>query len=235
MRQLKSNYVAIVPNDPFSKIGDMEISDTFNPHVHYKLTGTVVAICDTLTYLGYEKLRTPLDNEFDLARHREITEYSMEWDTDLEVKVGDIVYFRLVNLLESQTDAKYYDSTVIINGQVAILMPYDDLIAKVNNDLLEPLNGYILVEPIIHNNNIGYFEVPSKRSVTEGIVKFIGKPNKHYLFYPELCDLLDVKVGDKVAYPKTAPVRIETEAYKQYGEFTALDRLQRRNLFGILN
>ena len=233
MRRIKNNFAAVVPDNPFGKIGSFEIADLFTPHIHYRVTGKVIAICDELTYNGYRKLKTPIDNEFDLARHRELVEDSMEWHTDLEVQTGDTVYFRLLHLLES-SDPKFYDSTVIIDGQAALLIPYGDLIAKVKGNELYPLNGFILVEPIIENNNIGMFEIPSKRSVTEGVVRFVGKPNKHYLLYPEMSDMLDVKVGDRVAYPKTAPVRIEPEAYKQFGVNTALDRIQRRQLLGIL-
>ena len=230
---LKPNYVAILPDTSFQSIGDIEVVDVFNPHLNYRVTGKVVACCDKLQYNGYEKLTVPTDNEYDLAYHRELVSHSTEWHTDLEVEIGDTVYFRLVNLLEP-SDPKYSDQTIIIDGEVSILMPYIDLIAKVEGDRLHPLNGYILVEPIIHDNNIGIFEVPEKRSVTEGVVKFVGKPNAHYILYPEASDMLNVQVGNKVAYPKTSPVRIETESYKQFGKFTALDRLQRRHLLGIL-
>lgn len=231
-QRLKPNYIAILPDKPIESVLNFEIGDMFNPHLHKKVTGTVVAMCDKLCYWGYKKLKLPTDNEYDLAQHREISEHTLEWDTDLDVQIGDKVYFRLVNILEPN-DPKYYDFTTIVNGETAILMQYSELIAKIECENLVPLNGYVLVEPIINNNNIGTFEVPSSRSITEGVVKFVGKPNRHYLFYPELSDDLDLKVGDRIAYPKTAPVRLETEGYRQFGEFTALDRIQRRNIYEI--
>lgn len=233
MKKLKQNYVAIIPDQEFGDIGVFDNHDRFNPHLNYRLTGKVVATCDSLNYGGYEKMSIPLDNEHDLFLHRQIVEYSMEWDTDLDVKIGDTVYFRLVNLLDP-SDPQNADSVIMIDGQRSVLMNYGDLIAKVEGEKLHPLNGYILIEPLIISQNIGIFELPNKRANTEGVVKFIGKPNKHYLLHNDVCDMLDVKVGDHIVYPKTAAVRIETESYRQYGDFTALDRLQRRHILGVL-
>lgn len=217
-------------------LGDMQQSDTFKvfdtetPEYRQHLIGEVVSITDRLVYHGYDTQYMTHGGSVQRDRRVSLVEKSLQWNTRIEVKVGDRVYFRFVHLLNSRDDK---DAWIEIDGEKYLMLRYDELLARIDGNELYPLNGYVLVEPSIKEPPA--YLTTKKRTNTEGVIVAIGKRNKHYIERPNIVSLTDLKVGDRVYYSKYAAIRLETEGLRQFGNQTALDRIQGRDIKAILN
>ncbi len=138
----------------------------------------------------------------DLHYHR--SRLDTPWDTDVEVQIGDTVWF------------DYFGSvncTVLMAGErMFYMISYYDLYVAKRGDTIIPLNGYCLCEPLEVDN-------PSKFAINIGDdhrkdrtrVKYLGKPNKSYLkndrdYGTYNNDKIDVKSGDIVILRKDCPL-----------------------------
>lgn len=145
----------------------------------------------------------------------EKSDYSMDWETEIEIKEGDEVWF---NYLDSLNADEVNDMKLI---------PYQS-IYFIKRDEIIPVNGYCL------------FEIPEpeepwmKKDHSYGIVWAVGKPNKKYQ-YKEWRDGIDLKKGDKVRFSshvENYPVYIER--VKELAELPMLIRAQRKDILAVL-
>jgi len=143
---------------------------------------------------------------------------SMPWDCDMELRVGDRVWF---SVLESRNAV-----SVICEGKAYKLIPYRDCyvtkrrnlktnITRYYSDAYDKicLNGFILLEPI-YVKNTSPFAIDSETiDMTRGIVRYAGKPNREYIF-EQYCDFPVLENGDEVLLaPKTALTYLERKSY----------------------
>ena len=140
----------------------------------------------------------------------------MPWDCDLDLCVGDLVFF---NVMESFNSVE-----VTCEDKNYRLLPYQDIycakrkrwLSKFDNkwttDVIM-LNGYVLLEQIFT-----FIEHPlavenKKEDKTRGIVRYIGKPNREYV-RPEYVDFKELEVGDEVMFNPGSPVfPLERKSY----------------------
>jgi len=146
---------------------------------------------------------------------------SMDWQTEMELKVGDTVWF---SILESKNSPE-----IICEKALYKSIPYQDCyVAKrivmrgtqLNGSTLRQetvecykvisLNGYVLCEPCFKPRISALDELSEKEiDKSRGIVKFAGTPPKRYL-REEYCHIEDLQVGDEVLFdPKTALFYLE--------------------------
>jgi len=147
---------------------------------------------------------------------------SMDWETDMELEVGDMVWY---SVLEAKNSVQ-----LICEGVLYKSVPYQDCYVAKRNDYREingspqlyykiiPLNGFVLLRPLAMPQ-ISPLDAISDTQIdmTRGKVAFVGKPVKTYknASYNHIDDLL---VGDEVLLDKNAPL-FYLERSKQLATF----------------
>lgn len=114
--------------------------------------GTVVKTCK-------EIIPTRNESEFTL------------WQTDVQIKRGDVVYLNHFDMLNS-----YYIS---FEGRLMKIIPYASIICAMRNQRVIMCNGYALLEDYTETFTYGDVEIKKKLD-DQGIIRYIGKPNKMY-------------------------------------------------------
>jgi len=136
---------------------------------------------------------------------------SMQWDVDMELQKGDIVFF---NGMESSNAVE-----IICEGTIYKLIPYQDIycakrLGKIWRGIggataeyeVIMLNGYVLLEQVYLENK-SELAVSKQGEVdkTRGIVRYVGRPPKEYQ-RKEYCDIKDLEIGDMVLLAPNAPL-----------------------------
>ena len=170
---------------------------------------------------------------------------TMDWDTDMELQTGDLVWF---DIMESKNS-----SEIICDGEIYKSIPYQhcyvarrdvalerNMNAPLHYDIIAdviPLNGYVLCQPIVQEKLSDYdFLSEQKVDKTKAIIKFIGEPPKAYI-RDEYSHIEDLQVGDEVLLDKDIPM-IYLERRKELATFDG-DNLYwvvpRRRIAMVLN
>lgn len=236
------NYVLVKPDKDHTKDykTGMYISDHYDPARHWSVSGTVIQIPQRLVYLGDELQALKSLGKLTGAylhyaqQHRMM---SMDFDTEIEVQVGDKVYFNYSNHIAGSEEKKEFNSPT---GEKLILMPYDSLYVAVRGDECIPLNGYIYVKPLRYSiedlQNMrktahGWKKPPKKGDIRKGwgVVEMVGSPNKGYLDYPDAIDSTDIRAGQTVLFRKTLSFDMEWSYHKTLFQDT-IYRMQRKDI-----
>jgi hypothetical protein len=168
------------------------------------------------------------------------TSYSPSWNTTIEIRVGDLVWFNpliATNCTEIGVNHKTYK-----------LIPYDDLFvakrhievkdATINQDVerflnqygmsvcppkfidqVICLNGYCIVERV-HQKSLGSLDVLSQDRIdeTRGIIRYCGSCNIEYE-NKKWTDFVELKEGDEVLFmPNHRPIPLERKSYNAHFE-----------------
>lgn len=136
---------------------------------------------------------------------------SMPWDTDMELQVGDTVFF---NAIESRNSVE-----IICEGKTYKLLPYQDLycakrLGKIWRGVggataeyeVIMLNGYVLLERV-YLENVSPLAVSKDAGIdkTRGIIRYVGSSPKEYQ-RKEYSDIKDLDVGDMVLFAPNSPL-----------------------------
>ena len=156
-------------------LGDVEsITDEhrrYEPAEHAVRMGRVVAVPDVFQYT-----KTP--------------NIGSDWDTEIEIEVGDLVWF-------SHTDA-YNAQLVRCSGEWYYMMRYTNLILAKRGNSIIMLNGYLLADPVYryikHPLLIGVID--KELDYSTAIVTHAGKPVRYKSSFYTSNE--DIDVGDKV-------------------------------------
>lgn len=192
------NYVLIRPEEDNSEWNGMLLGDS---QLNNNVFGEILAVPRNLRF---EKRRgSRSEREKELFQRKNAA--SVEYGTEIEVKKGDIVVFY-----------QHSGRERVLGG--LLLMPYDQLVCKVGENLV-PLNGNVLVE-VEETVMDG-----QKGAVTngEGVVYAVGKRNSGYMF-SDRRDLFDPKVGDGVYFKPSAGYPLEVEAHRRLPRLVSLFR-----------
>lgn len=131
---------------------------------------------------------------------------SMAWETEIEAKVGDDVWFYAM--------AAHSGEKLLFQGKKYVIMSYEDLYVAKRGDKVVCLNGNVLLKPIIrHEKALSY----SREYIDPdyAIVAHIGSINKEYeTEYREDDDRL--KEGMKVCISGIIPRRLEMPPYLDF-------------------
>ena len=154
---------------------------------------------------------------------------SMPWDCDMELQVGDMVWY---SVLESRNAV-----TVVCEGRGYKLIPIQDCYVAKKEDEVICLNGYVLLEPVYHKND-SPLAVSQKGEVdkTRGIVRYVGNPNREYLV-PYYADFQNLEIGDEVLLAQgTSPWLLERKSYlAQFDKENLYWVVQRRRISLVLS
>jgi len=179
---------------------------------HANRIGLVVSTPDILTY----KSKT--------------NKYAMDWDTDMELKVGDVVWYSYFDDLNCQ----WY----ICEGEEYKLIPYGNCyVAKreYRGDVdTICLNGYILCEDV-YAKPVSDLQVKTKIDNRLGKVAYVGNRNKEYKIY-KYNDCADVNVGDIIIKrDKRVRILLEDEYYASFDDKKIFWVIQRKDIMGIMS
>lgn len=241
--RIKENYVLVMPDRSYNEDAEngMEISDAFNPAYHWSVHGTVLAIPDNLSFNKYRikdlkkgAIRV-YDHKLDLVRR--LYHKSTEYDTKMEVKVGDRVVFNYMSQLTALEEGALVD---VGREMKACLMRYDALyMAKRGNEDIM-LNGFILVEPVnlsedeLSQKGVG-LKIALRDNTKEGygIVRRMGTPNRSYLS-GKYSDGINLHIGQLVGFDKSNQVSMEWSYHKKENEGNkAWYKMQRKDVFAL--
>ena len=136
---------------------------------------------------------------------------SMPWDCNMELQVGDTVFF---NAIESRNSVE-----IVCEGKTYKLLPYQDLYcakrlgkiwrgiggATAETEVIM-LNGYVLLERV-YLENVSPLAVSKDAGLdkTRGIIRYVGSSPKEYQ-RKEYSDIKDLEVGDMVLFAPNSPL-----------------------------
>lgn len=227
---ISDNYVLVKPDSHFTEYLGLEIADGFDPAKHFSVQGTVLEVPNRLVYGGkFLKRFKTTQNTLPLplqALFQKMYLDSLEWETDMEIAVGDRVHFRYnVHLLCK-------DEHLVVGDDY--LIRYDFLYMANQSKML---NGWILVEPIEWTeeelcDDYGIKKVvKNKEKIGIGVVKCLGSPNKDYLNY-NVKEVDAISVGDIVYFRHSNAIPLEYNYHKTF-EFGNCYRMQRKDILFV--
>ena len=173
-----------------------------------------------------------------------------EWETTMELSVGDTVVVNQLPLQLAQNDKQFilcegvryfwikysdiYCKSDVTHSDIPLKMIYDKdwnlLSSEHEKTILTPINGYVICEPVI--DEIKYIEqVVKKESKQFATVKFIGSMNTNHLerwqpasesFYTP--SDMEVEVGDQICFKKYRNRRLDNGLAKVFGNLVPIMR-----------
>ena len=158
------------------------VTDTdWRPAMHTNRQSKVIKLPDSLYYNNTPRQKLPSD-----------APESLPWDTDMELKVGDMVWHDFMAVhncpvitTEDEPDKEYK------------LIRYDDIYVAKRGEKIIVLNGYVLCEEVFDKTSA--LDVENKRpSFIKGKVRYMGKPNREYLSKKKSDAFADFGVGDVI-------------------------------------
>lgn len=149
----------------------------WNEAAHISRYGVVVRVPERLTLKTFENMESP---------------GMMEWETDIEIEEGDLVFFGKM--------ASANAPIINVGESTYFLLNYGDLILRVRDGDVSPLNGYVLLEKVVETVRVEGLVLDFGDRVNKrmGVVTHIGTPNASY-FGSDSIDA-DVEIGDKVIF-----------------------------------
>ena len=215
--KLINNSVLVLIEDRHDEITygtlTLKLDTSFEPGIHAANKGVVVGVPDR--YIYNEK---PLPNTGD-------------WDTDIEIEEGDLDWFDYLTGIEC--------SKIECKDKLYYILPYHTIYVSKRGKKVIPLNGYVLLDPIIETKGYGSFKFEREHPKC-AIVAYSGSCNKRYrpsqskmgkTFYH---DDPAVKVGCKVVYAMPVNLFLEQEEHSSFNGNKRYKITQRRFLTAII-
>jgi hypothetical protein len=217
-----NNMVAIKPfpaDEIRLKSGEKLYLDVrFEEYLNAKTAGEVIAVPDKLHY------------DTDATSYN-----SIDWDTDMELQVGDVVIYNYLAVKNSLHMGHFIDKDIIC-------IPYDKIYVAIRNQNVIPINGVILVEP--EEEFIGTFLHVPDNAVTNskqvGKVVYAGTPvrgyRKEYIYSGHTSPDKAVNVGDRIIFNWNDAIPIQPNAELR-GEITRgmLYRMQHKDVHAVVS
>ena len=135
---------------------------------------------------------------------------SMDWDCEMELQVGDIVWFSVLeskNAVEILCDEVLYRSVPYSDCYCAKReYTWQDVPDNETAEVIIPLNGFVLCRQC-YMPQISPLDAISDTIIdkSRGTIAYLGKPVRAYL-RPEYSDVSNLEVGDEVIFDPKAPL-----------------------------
>jgi co-chaperonin GroES (HSP10) len=205
---------------------DMFIDISFDPQKFVATSGIVMDIPDML-----------MPDRFPDGSHNP---RGMEWDTEIEIQVGDKAFYQkyeaLVALgrLANPSMATWEETASyrVVGDEIHIFIPYHSLYCVEREGELIMCNGYVLVEPVEQEIDLGLMKIPEmlkKNELHVGKVYCTGSYNKEY-YRMKYMDTIGYGPGDIVLFRKYNNV-----AHSDVVTGKDLYKIQRRQIVAIIN
>lgn len=199
----------------------LHLSTGWEPYQHAVTSGIVTHVPEKLV--------------FDRRDHAR----SVLYDTDMELKVGDRVIF------DFKVEEHVKKNSEPINGSYPLR--YDDIFLAIRGKDKEviPVNGIVVVEACDTTQEedvkraMQHLHLPDtvtkEKSETMGIVRYVGKPLRGYLFAPEELSEVDdeVNVGDTVYFHPSYAIELQYSLHQIIDKGKTLYRMRRKDIFAV--
>lgn len=229
----KTKSGLIIVQDPAMFVAhSIESAENYNTSQHIDRWGVVAKLPERLVY----------------AKHNRM--FGMDWDTDIEIQVGDLVwgiYHDMYHCPIFKTETKEYwivpyDILIVAKrrrNDAVILKSIED--CKWVYDII-PLNGYCLFEQVNEGLQSKFLELPKEINKSKGIVKYAGSRNKEYTktwstkeqrnIPSKWFDDIEINPGDEVVFRTQSECLLE-DAQHRFFEDTDLRYEQRKNVLAV--
>jgi len=255
--KIAHNYVLVKPDQDFETyqmsgketgiIAPLVFRDEQNHEVsakqqHISISGTVWQVPNDLVFNGYDiwdiqdrhHPRRDTNTTREPSVQREIDSLRMDsvrFDTAMEVKVGDKVYYEYMANMMADT----YGRWVHTEQGLMMFVKYDDLILAKRGDEIVMLNGYVLVENEVQEADtegfIKQLHVKDRKTRTHAYakVRHCGTRVKAYL---ELRGIRDGnQIAERIIYDPRHAKELEYGLHRIFDEKRLL-RIQRKDIYG---
>jgi len=217
---------------------------------HVSVSGQVYGIPERLVYNGDKIRKIQLGNDWQMDRSLRKTvdhlrETTVQFDVDIDVKVGDKVYFDYLAYKSCLSSGRIIPTT---EGHM-LLIKYDMLIMAIRKESVIMLNGYLLVEnevePVEEEDGVvgtmlesGIFlpqtkkKAPKARKQAKATIIHSGGKVKRYLDFHSVIDG-DGGNGDNIIYDPRHAKDLEFGLHQIFSD-KKLKRIQRKDIFLVL-
>ena len=202
-----------------AQVQGITIDTSWEKEKHAIVTGEVVALSNLkYTQPEYGKSDTLINGESPL-----------EFDTDMEVQLGDNVYFNYLSMNKAIITGRVIE----YKEKMCAFIRYDRLYAIERNGVFLGANGYILAtrqKAVISS----LLEIPNHRNKNEAIVDVVGTPLREYFWEKMQSDnpYYDhgfVQPNDKIVFRETSARQLENKVVRVRDIEYA--RLQEKDIF----
>lgn len=235
----KTKSGLIIVQDPAMFVAhSIESAENYNTSQHLDRWGVVAKIPERLVYAKHDRM------------------FGMDWDTNIEIQIGDYVWADYYNLhhcpIFKTEDKEYwivaYDCLIVAKRPTQ----YSDVVTFGNKEIesfdsnypfkIIPLNGYCLFEQVNEGLQSKFLELPKEINKSKGIVKYAGSRNKEYTktwdskeqrnIPSKWFDDIEINPGDEVVFRTQSECLLE-DAQHRFFEDTDLRYEQRKNVLAV--
>lgn len=252
--RIPNNLVLVLPDPDFKtyKNSSLIVSDSPEHQAqHFSIRGRVFGLPEKLIFNGdvIKNFKINSSADFDsLRKIRDLKQESMLYDVEMEIEVGDMVYFQYTEHYAAYKNQRFVETEL---GDM-LMMDYDAMICchpLHQPEKLRMLNGFILVEPLkkpivieegiemikglggvflpVMNDKQRY--IRSKRQQV-GTVLMTGKKCSGYLDFPEAAPDTEIEIGDTIVYNPAYGLRLEPEYHNGVLLHKKVYRMHRKDL-----
>jgi len=242
MRALNNNVVVKYDAD-HEKIGsiytpnnDFKYSSGKSRDAHIAITGTVLAVPESLNYYGKEihelwrkgNRNRSMNENIDLSH---MQHHTTEYDVPMELKVGDRVWFSFLaksqnlfsqfSAVNDTLDSVCEDVTgTDLSREYANygILKYHDIIIAKRGETFIPLNGCLIVEPVLKDtlSQTGIvLHFSRKEELSKSKVIMCGALVKGYRGVPHEYDSDEIKEGHIIYHDITTGFPLESELFAE--------------------
>ncbi len=197
------------------------VDPSFRPNIHADRISEVVLVPDSLYYYP------------DMYKHKHATE-SIDWDTTMELRVGDIVWHTFMELADT------YNIEVRDEDALYKLLRYEDFHFAQRGEELIMLNGYVLCEEVLKDRFNDFDVLDQEVDMRLGKIALLGNRNRAYRIRGGAKDLDGddiLEVGDIILKRRSdIHIRLEEEVHARF----PLERkmyfiIQRRDILAVID
>lgn len=197
---------------------EKETVDTFAQH--WPISGKIIAVPNRLTFYGHDihRFMNSLSDEGitpdDLKMARSMSDDSNKFEGDVEVEVGDTVFFDFLVNIHTYENGYYFHTDI----GTLFLVRYDELIGKMSDGVVTPLNDNIFFEWNKYTERKGFLmpdhEIFDAKGVQEGTVTHVGTVLPFMVKGAKLSEChCDYEVGEKIWFKPHECAMIESQLH----------------------
>lgn len=161
-----------------------------------------------------------------------------EYETDQELLEGDTVVFHYLCFQTAIERRQCFT----IDGEIYLLIKYDQIFLAKRGDNVIPINGWLIIEPDDEDINIGTLIKPdqllNRKSLTHGTIRFAGSMVRAYASVytkDKPFDTDEVSIGDHVTFSKEDSIPLQYELHQIIEKGKVLYRAQRKDILTVNN
>lgn len=218
-----AGHVLVRPHKNNTDTKTVSVSDDFRPQFNFSVTGEVVSVLEQGDFFCEQTY--PEDDVITAIEKSQRRAMSITFDVPIEIKVGDMVVFPYFYHIKSVTASEEH----AVDG--CFLIPYQELIARVDADKVYPLGGRVIgleLQP-----EVGIVKLRRPRIGQQFEIISEGCRVRRYADYGYPDKRMGKLVGKKVSVFPGMAVAPEADLHKKLGD-RKLYFFHRRDILGYV-